>query len=100
MGIISSTQKILGRMMQKYGRMIEIGECGLSSTEINAMVELLATREVSMEQGASLMHMDRTTMSRQIKNEQFPRPRKHRGGRKYYFLKDLIRHRRKRAKKA
>lgn len=87
---VTESQKVLGRLMQRFGKKIEQGECGLSENEIDALTELIATRELSMEQSADYLNMDRSTLSRRIHDEQLPQPRKDKGKRKFFFLKDLF----------
>lgn len=87
----SKTRTALGKMMIRYGHQMLDGTCGLDDDEIMAMVELLATRKVNMEQTSTMLNIDPTTLRRKIQSKDLPQPRKEAGGKKYYFVKDLAR---------
>ncbi len=80
---------VLGNMIVKIGQQIASGECGLDEDEINELVEIIGTHKITLEESADFLHCDRTTLSRKIRNEEIPTPRKDKGGKKYFFQKDL-----------
>lgn len=83
-------QKILGKLMIATGKEIMDGTCGLDEDEIDALVELLCTRKLTMEQSSNFINVDPTTLRRMIRNEELPQPHKEAGSKKYFFKKDLI----------
>ena len=82
--------KTIGGLIVKFGQMVSNGECGLDDDEINEIVEIIATKKITMEQTADMLNCDRTTLSRKIRHGEIPSPRKDKGSKKYYFKKDLI----------
>lgn len=76
-------------MLVALGEKISNGECGLDDDEINELVEIIATRKITLEQTTDMLNCDRTTLGRMIKGKRIPAPRKEKGGKKYYFVKDI-----------
>ena len=85
----TNSQRILGHLVQKIGEQIAEGECGLSDEEISELVEIIGSRQMTLEQTAKYLHVDRSTLTRKIQTGELPQPRKEPGGKKYYFLKDF-----------
>ncbi len=83
-------QKTLGKLMIATGKEMIDGNCGLDDDEIDALVELLCTRKLSMEQSSNFINVDPTTLRRMIRNDELPQPHKEAGSKKYFFKKDLI----------
>lgn len=89
---MSKTQQgnpIIGGMIVKFGQMVISGECGLDDDEINELVELMGSKKLTLEQASDYLNMDRSTLTRKIRDEILPQPRKDKGGKKYFFKKDL-----------
>ena len=80
---------VLGKMVIKIGQQIASGECGLDDDEIHELVEIIGSHKITLEQSADFLNCDRTTLSRKIRDEEIPAPRKDKGGKKYFFEKDL-----------
>lgn len=83
---------ILGKMLHRLADMITSGDCGLDDDEAAELVEIIATKKLSMEQSAKFLHMDRSQLTRCIRSKRVPAPRKEAGAKKYYFQKDLMKY--------
>ena len=81
---------ILGRMLHRIADMVTTGDCGLDEDEANELIEIIATKKLSIEQSAKYLHMDRSKLRRCIREKKLPTPRKEAGTKKYYFKKDLM----------